>query len=590
MFGSTNTKALVHLPRAQSRDPEQHLPRGECRFILPEVDADGSRQRCSCASYSLKDGVPGALCGCGHQAWHHIQEPTSDFVPVEEYMLLLDRFKKLEDSMKGLQEDMKRERKERDRIYSNMVQMLRGSYGNMAYLRYYVDEKLEIARIQFEDKIEGVLDRATGAAEEVDKLKTRVSDLDETSIRLEERMDSGRWPGSRSLTPLLEGSPRTPKIPSEPMPMPITPKLHTLPPISSLPLRSRSQEKPSEAWTCRAILVPKKTQRFAFAPESKAHMRCQSRGLHQDLHLETKNSESFIQCIEASFETILRGRPWMPLQCLRSSDMSLGQLTLDQRNPIQWDYSFLESQCMAHDKMQGEIIYLALMHEELGWPDIHSLPRLFGSDETCWELDDELDGKALNARMDYKMDMEITQKSLETDSMYEYSPPPYSSSRTHSDTNSRPTALDVLAGTASYLANSSAAHSSGAPSISERSTFSDRSIDSALYEEDDEHRDKRTKHGALRPQPQTPHGLSPGLSSPPQQKMYYSGRAKRKINPLKQKEPLDWRVSEMKLANPMKGMFHRKHGESKDDQQSQPLSEEQRREQEAYEARSVRSL
>jgi hypothetical protein len=582
MFGSSNTKSLVHLPRAQSREPEQHLPRGECRFILPDVDASGSRQRCSCASYSLKDGVPGALCGCGHQAWHHVQEPSSDFVPVEEYMLLLDRFKKLEESMRGLQEDMKRERKERDRIYGNMVQMLRGSYGNMAYLRYYVDEKLEIARIQFEDKLEGVLDRATGASEEVDKLRLRVSDLDETSIRLEERMDFGRLP-SRSLTPVVEGSPRTPKIPSEPMP--ITPKLPTLPPISSLPLRSRSQEKPSEAWNCRAILVPKKTQRFAFAPDSKAHLRCQSRGLHQDIHLQTKNSESFIQCVEASFETILRGRPWMPLQCLRSSDMSLGQLTLDQRNPMLWDYSFLESQCMAHDKNQGDIIYLALMHEELGWPDIHSLPRLFGSDETCWELDDELDGKALSARMDYKMDMETKSiKSVETDSMYEYSPPPYSSSRTHTDAHSRPTALDVLAGTASYLA-----HSSAAPSISDRSTYSDRSIDAALYEEDDEHRDKRTKHGALRPQPQ-PHGLSPGLSSPPQQKMYYSGRAKRKINPAKQKEPLDWRVSEMKLANPMKGMFHRKHGESKDDQHTQAMSEEQRREQEAYEARSVRSL
>jgi hypothetical protein len=236
------------------------------------------------------------------------------------------------------------------------------------------------------------------------------------------------------------------------------------------------------------------------------------------------------------------------------------------------------------------------MHEELGWPDIHNLPRLFGSDESCWEEDESLDGKALSARMDYKMDMDISRlKSLETDSMYEYSPPPYSSSRTHTDAHRPQTALDVLAGTASFLAKNGSAPPSisersaysdrGAPSISDRSTFSDRSIDTTLYEEDDEHRDKRTKHGALRPLPQ-PHGLAPGMSSPPSsQKMYYSGRAKRKINPAKQKEPLDWRVSEMKIANPMKGMFHRKHGESKDDQ-----SEQSRQEQEAFEARSVRSL
>lgn len=512
---------------------------------------------------------------------------------MDQYVQLVERYRKLEEAMRGLQEDMGKERKERDRIYNNMVQMLRGSYGNMAYLRYYVDEKLEIARIQFEDKIEGVLDRATGASEEVEKLKGRVSDLDETSIRLEERIDTGRWP-SRSVTPGFQSTPHTPKIPSEPIP--ITPKMYTLPPISSLPLRSRSQEKPSEAWNCRAILVPKKTQQFAFKPDSIAFLRCQSRGLHQDIHLEDKDSESFIRCIEAGFQSILRGRPWMPLQCLRSTDMSLGQLTLEQRNPVLWNYAFLESQCMANDKLQGDVIYLALMHEELGWPDIHSLPRLFGSEENCWEEDDVLDGKALSARMDYKMDMDIGRlKSLETDSMYEYSPPPYSSSRTHTDAHRPQTALDVLAGTASFLAKNGSAPPSiserstysdrAAPSISDRSTFSDRSIDTTLYEEDDEHRDKRTKHGALRPQPQ-PHSLSPGMSSPPSsQKMYYSGRAKRKINPAKQKEPLDWRVSEMKIANPMKGMFHRKHGESKDDQ-----SELSRQEQEAFEARSVRSL
>ncbi|KAF2428772.1 hypothetical protein EJ08DRAFT_568528, partial [Tothia fuscella] len=452
MFGTNSNKALVHLPRPQSREPEAHLPRGECRFILPEADADGSRQRCTCTSYSLNDAVPGARCGCGHQAWHHVQEAVGDSVSMDQYVQLVERYRKLEEAMRGLQEDMSKERKERDRIYNNMVQMLRGSYGNMAYLRYYVDEKLEIARIQFEDKIEGVLDRATGASEEVEKLKSRVSELDETSIRLEERIDHGQFP-SRSVTPGFLSTPHIPKIPLEPIPM--TPKMYTLPPISSLPLRSRSQEKHNEAWNCRAIFVPKKTQQFAFLSDSKAHFRCQSRGLHQDLHLEDKSSESFIRCIESAFQFILRGRPWMPLQCLRSTDMALGQLNLEQRNPILWNYNFLESQCMANDKLQGDVIYLALMHEELGWPDIHSLPRLFGSDESCWEEDAMLDGKASNARMDYKMDMDTARiKSLETDSMYEYSPPPYSSSRTHAELPRPPTALDVLAGTASFLSRS----------------------------------------------------------------------------------------------------------------------------------------
>lgn len=165
-------------------------------------------------------------------------------------------------------------------------------------------------------------------------------------------------------------------------------------------------------------------------------------------------------------------------------------------------------------------------------------------------------------------------KSLETDSMYEYSPPPYSTaSRTHSDQHRTPTALEVLAGTASYFADRNPA-----PSVSDRSTFSDRSIESTIYEEDDEHRDKRTKHGALRPQ-QYPLSIPLGLQSPTssQKKMYSSGRTKRKVNPEKTKEPMDWRVSEMKFANPMKNVFHRKHGDtsSKEDVSSDTSSQHQ---------------
>jgi hypothetical protein len=82
---------------------------------------------------------------------------------------------------------------------------------------------------------------------------------------------------------------------------------------------------------------------------------------------------------------------------------------------------------MANDKEQGDVIYVALMHEELGWPDIYHLPPLFGfNDNTIWEQDDELDGKVTNARMDFKMDLDPSRvRNLETDSMYEYSPPPY---------------------------------------------------------------------------------------------------------------------------------------------------------------------
>jgi len=489
--------------------------------------------------------------------------------------MLVDRCKKLEETARGLLEELKREKKAREKLQADMNTMIRGAYGNMAFLRYYVDEKLEFSRITFEDKIEGALDRAADALNEVNTVKQRVSDLDEVCIRLEERLDSGRVI-SRSMTPMLEE------------------KIRQVPrqfPMASLPLRSRSQDHPSEAWDARVIVVPKKTQRWAFAPDTKAFKRCQSRGLHQDLHFPDKDWGSFNKTVESALHTIFKNRPWMPLQCLNSGDMSLGQLHLDQRNPTLWTYAFLESQCMANDKEQGDVIYVALMHEELGWPDIYHLPPLFGfNDNTIWEQDEELDGKVINARMDFKMDLDPTRvRNLETDSMYEYSPPPYTQ-RTSSEQR-LPSALGVLADAASQEERrtprtpsiSERSQYSGysehsrhyAPSISDRSTMSGRSIEGTIYEEDEEgsqgHRDKRPKHGF---RPQAP-GSMP--SSPPANtgapKIYYSGRAKRKIDPAKQKEPLNWGVSDMKFSNPMKGILHRKHTGEKDDHTDPPRSD-----------------
>lgn len=569
MFNNStpSSKPLVHLsrPASTSNEAAPHLPRGECRYILP-ANAEGSRERCSCASFNINEVIPGSQCQCGHQAWHHVQTPAGDFVPVEDHVALVDRCKKLEETARGLLDELKKEKKAREKLQADMNTMIRGAYGNMAFLRYYVDEKLEFSRITFEDKIEGALDRAADALNEVDRVRSRVVDLDEVCIRLEERLDSGR-PISRSLTPVLEEKIKQTQLP-----------------LASLPLRSRSQDHQSESWDARIIVVPKKTQRWAFSIDSNAFKRCQSRGFHQDLHFETKGSGSFTKTVEAAFNSIFKNRPWMPLQCLNSGDMSLGQLHLDQRNPSLWTYAFLESQCMANDKEQGDVIYVALMHEEIGWPDVFNLPALFGyNDNSCWEPDEELDGKVINAHMDFKMDLDPTRvRNLETDSMYEYSPPPYSQ-RTSSE-HRIPSALGTLADAA--LADQSRtprtpsisdrSQYSGfsdnsrhfAPSISDRSTLSGRSIEGTIYEEDEEssqgHRDKRPKHGALRQQPQPNMPSSPPATN--SAKMYYSGRAKRKIDPAKQKEPLNWGVSDMKFSNPMKGILHRKHtGDGKDD-------------------------
>ena len=76
-------------------------------------------------------------------------------MPVEEHSMLVDRCRKLEETARGLLDELKREKKAREKLQADMNTMIRGAYGNMAFLRYYVDEKLEFSRITFEDKIEG---------------------------------------------------------------------------------------------------------------------------------------------------------------------------------------------------------------------------------------------------------------------------------------------------------------------------------------------------------------------------------------------------------------------------------------------------
>jgi hypothetical protein len=554
---NTPQTTLVHLSRPHHPANEPRLPRGECRFILPDVEPDGSRQRCTCVSFSLNNSVPGAQCGCGHQAWHHIAESTDNYVTIEDHLILVERAKRLEESVKGLQEELSREKRERERVESNFAELTRGNYKSMARLRYYVDEKIEALRITQDDKLEGILDRAQGATDEVEKLKARFSDLDETSMRLEEKVDSGRW-HSRSLTPLHETHPEA----------------SSSTPVPSAVLPIRSDEKHPNGWSCRVILVPSRSQSFAYEVDSVAYRRCQSRGLNQDIHLQDHGSQAFTQCVEAAFGTILRGRPWMPLQCLRSENRALTELPKNDVNLSKWDYVFLESQCMASNKREGDVIYIALQEEDLSWSDIRSLPRVFGSDESVWEVDDQLDSRnaSIDSRMDFQMVHDFNEqpkhdfnKPIDSDSVYEYSPPPYSSRYPSMITGVLSSPLNVLASTASFMRDNQSLHSiqsiqSIQSSQSVLTNGSEEQLDGA--DTDDEHRDKRTKRIAGRSEPH-----------PDKPQFIYSGRTKRKIPSGKQKEPMDWRVSELKISNPMKGFMHKHDSKGKHtQQQGQPQS------------------
>jgi hypothetical protein len=544
MFGNKPTQKLPHHPR-NPRKPDDELPRGECHFII----TNGQRERCPCVSFYLSQTIPGA-CGCGHQAWNHVREPSGSYVPLDDHLALQDKVKILEETNRKLQEDILREKKEKDQTIQHFVKV---NTTNLMQLKYYFDDRSEQLRTNMEhrveDRIEQIEDRAEGAYAEVEDLRTKFQDMEEILMRLIEDVDAGRRP-SRSLTPLLEGqaSPLQP-----PMPERVAP---------DLPIRTASSH--TESWDVRIVLVPSRNAPFAFGFDTVAFRRCQTRGLHQDIHLKDKLSQTFASAVETSFTAILRRRFWMPLQCINSSELSLQHLDATYLKPSSWDYGLLEAQCLAHNKQYGgDVIFIALKDEDLSWDDIKNLPRIFGSDESCWKHDEELDAPLNNKE---SMDMEYTigngRMTADTDSTYgDYSSPPPYVPRANPETprqgpvNSQ-TALDVLADLSAQrptLGGAPSIHTShSAPSVSGSIGSSIGSIDSTLatnsdYADSELHRDKRPKRlMPLHVVPVLP-GTPPHHQQQPTQ-VVQQGRVKRKVTAnSKYREPMDWRPSEISL-------------------------------------------
>ena len=478
---------------------------------------------------------------------------------VDEMKRLKHEIKRFETLEHDLKQELFRERMAREEILrmNNAVQAR--MYQNMQFLKLSID-----------DRVEAVVDRTTELSDQIKLQGERLTMVDEFSMELENRVDRieqlnavSRDPTPAPATPKVRRS--TPQAP--PLPLPQLPSImqtsHTL---GQLPIRN--DKKYALSWTVRVIFVPRKSQKFAFDPDCTAYRRCASRKLHQTLDFPSQDSSCFANRIETAFKGVFRGRPWMPMTGHRPADEPFGRMALTLLPPDLvhrgvWDFPFLEDHCIAHDKMQGDVLYITLQYEDVTWNEIRFLPPVSGADETCWEHDEELDGTA-------------KYKSLDSEIMYDYQdPPPTYSSRTHSMATRTPSGLDVLANSAAMLSpmertmTASSAHSSR-PSLmspmqraptqssthsstprfsSERSSL--RSFDTETT--DDEHRDKKPK---LRMKQSMPNVNAVGHA---QQPMYVSGRSKRKM-PVREKgpkEPLHFNV-----AGVAKGGLHFLHPRS----------------------------
>lgn len=549
----SNTQPSVNLTGNLASGEDAQLPRGECGFIQPESDSSStSRQRCSCRSF-YPDSIVRSRCGCGHQAWHHETQPLS-VVSVDQFLQVVEQMKLLKHEVQrheSVEEELRREllreraaREEHFRTYKALEARL---YENMRLLKMTMD-----------DRVEAVVDRTSSFSDQIRAVQERLTMVDEVTMDLENRVDkvehiNGR---SRDDSP-VDSTPRSRLSPPKVSPMPQLPLLmqpqHML---GQLPIRT--DKKYSLTWNVRVIFVLQKSQRFAYDPDSAGYRRCASRRLQQNIDFAGQDSTCFASRIEDAFRGILRGRAWMPLVGHRPPDEPFGRMALAQLPPDLvhrnlWDHPFIEDHCISHDKMQGDVLYIALQHEDVTWNEVRFLPPAHGVDEACWSHDEELDGTA-------------KYKSLDTEIMYDcQDPPPTYSSRTHSLADRAPSKLDVLADSAAMLSpierartQSSVLSSTLRPSLdrtqtassshsthrfpSERSSL--RSFDSEMA--DDEHRDKKPK---LRSKDSA---TNVNGTSHAQHPMYVSGRSKRKM-PVKekgQKEPLHFNVTNVAKWRP----------------------------------------
>jgi hypothetical protein len=453
-------------------------------------------------------------------------QPVST-VTMDEYVQVVDEMKRLRHEVNkyaNLEQELKQElfrermaREEHFRMYKAIEGRL---YQNMHYLK-----------VQMDDKVEAVVDKTQEFNDQIKAVQERLTMVDEVTMQLEDRIDKVEHSGASSSSS-RDGTPMGPTPMASPLPQ-LPMLMDTQHSLGQLPIRT--DKKYPLSWSVRVIFVPRKSQRFAYDPDSTGYKRCATRKLQQNLDFPSQDSSCFANRIETAFKGILRGRPWMPMSGHRPSDEPFGRMALQTLPPDLivrdvWDYPFLEDHCIAHDKMQGDVLYVTLQYEDVTWSEIRFLPSILGADDTCWNLDEELDGAA-------------KYKSLDSEIMYDYQEPPPYSSRTHSIADRPVSKLEVLAESASMLSPIERIQTQTSRFSSERSSL--RSFETDVT--DDEHRDKKPK---LRPKQSMPN--INGSGAVPSHSIYVSGRSKRKM-PVREKvskEPLHSALSNVTKWRP----------------------------------------
>ncbi|KAF7948194.1 uncharacterized protein EAE97_003605 [Botrytis byssoidea] len=397
---------------------DSHLPKGGCRFII--LYPESKQLRCACVGFACNRSIPGSLCHCGHQAVYHNSDPESSSKEELDALKLrigtleeeLDRERRigkggLFDRLIKLEELVEKENLEREVEMRSIHRGIGGLWQNVGLLNKRTP--------YYDDRIEGLVD-------DVHRIHARMIELDDASMKVEDRVDALENVSARTLAP----SKRTRR------------RKASTPPTANLQIAIENTISPGEvgvirdfktpingsasgqeflegdlsgdrcgtcSWTVHVSLMPTSSQPFPFEKDTAAYKRCLSRGLHQKIVVSDTNSDSFKEAVSSAFAPVLRGRPWQPLVAKICDVKNLRGLPMlrqiDARFALSdYDVNFLKKYCAVLDGFGNiEDLYIAMTEDTISWVEMRELEQFLPGLESAWTHSTYLDG----ARVDISL-------------------------------------------------------------------------------------------------------------------------------------------------------------------------------------------
>lgn len=366
--------------------------------------------------FSLNRAIPGSTCQCGHNGCYHEPEKMGTSVAREEFDELKNKFELLQeelgrvasrsafDRVPRLEEQVDNNKVDADAEFKRINQAIAGVYYHIGLLKSRAP--------YYEDHIEALHDN-------VQKIESRVIDVDDACMKVEDRVEVLERSNPRTTAPFFSCR-RKASTPPSPGDDPYATEdsrseesvagsragrsqLHYVKEeeaskIQSFRERVSSVGSGSQAWTVHVSLLPSSSQPFPFEKDTAAYKRCLSRGLHQVIVIPDTDSRSFKSAVEEAFSDNLRGRPWQPLVARLCDAQNLLGLPMIRQLPphlIGGDYNadFLRDHCSVNDQ-SGKILdlYIAMSEHTISWAELKLVPPYKQKLEDAWIFDPLLDG------------------------------------------------------------------------------------------------------------------------------------------------------------------------------------------------------